>query len=132
LGAFFNYEIFERRPFYPMFMPAPLNLYHICAGAGVINFFVLKKEKKMKLLLSLIPPSVKPSKKYPRRSKKAIDNNVFLLLYCYQLWVRLVKFKMRINTTYQNITIIIRATGIILLPLLSLLVIRSKLPGLII
>ncbi len=38
---------------------------------------------------------------------------------------------MRLNDTYQNITIIIRATGIILLPLLSLLVIRSKLPGLI-
>ncbi len=38
---------------------------------------------------------------------------------------------MTINVTYQNIAIIIRATGIILLPLLGLLIIRSKLPGLI-
>jgi len=38
---------------------------------------------------------------------------------------------MRIDGTYQNIAIIIRATGIILFPLLSLLIIRSKLPGLI-
>ncbi len=38
---------------------------------------------------------------------------------------------MRINSTYQNIAIIIRATGIILFSLLSLLIIRSKLPGLI-
>lgn len=51
-----------------------------------------------------------------------------LILY---LFVSLFRFKMSVNSTYQNIAIIIGATGIILLPLLSLLVIRSKLPGLI-
>jgi hypothetical protein len=45
--------------------------------------------------------------------------------------MRLFGFRMKMDGTYKNTIIIIRATGIILFPLLSRVGIRKKLTGLI-
>jgi hypothetical protein len=45
--------------------------------------------------------------------------------------MRLFGFRMKMDGTYKNTIIIIRATGIILFLLPSLVIIRSRFPGLI-
>ena len=94
-----------------------------------VYFYTAKKNKKGQTLIIRYPYTGKVVLKI-FLGKKKIDNNIFNSLIK-SISFSLLRFKMRINVTYQNITIIIRATGIILFPLLSRVGIRKKITGLI-